>query len=491
MTEREKSPGEEKKQPADREKPWGGRFDAAMDEKAEEFLASLPFDRRLAQEDIQGSAAHCSMLVKTGVLTTAEGELILGGLAEIGAELTAGTFPFNLSFEDIHMNVEKRLVEKIGPVGGKLHTGRSRNDQVALDLHLYVKKEIQVVDGLLTNLQLVLLELAKQHMGVIIPGYTHLQRAQPVLFSHHLLAYYWMLQRDRERFLDVYGRTDLMPLGSGALSGSSFPLDRDETARQLKFSNLYENSMDAVSDRDFAIEFLGCAALLMMHLSRFSEELILWSSQEFSFVELGDAFTTGSSMMPQKKNPDIPELVRGKTGRVYGNLLALLTVFKGLPLSYNKDMQEDKEPLFDSVDTIKSILELFPGMLESMKVNKENLQKAVRQDFSTVTELADYLAAEGVPFREAHAIVGRLVRFALHAGKLPGDLTRADLATFHPLLDSEKTTELLQPQNAVASHCTRGGTAPRAVKEQLSKAYRASRRLDKRAEKLFCGAISE
>lgn len=486
MKQREKPPGQKKeRQLADGDKPWGGRFDKAMDEKAEIFLASLPFDRRLAQEDVQGSIAHCRMLVKTGVLTAAEGELILGGLEKIAAELAAGTFPFDLSFEDIHMNVERRLVEKIGPVGGKLHTGRSRNDQVALDLHLYVKKEIREIDGLLADLQLVLLELAKRHLGVIIPGYTHLQRAQPVLFSHHLLAYYWMLQRDRERFLDAYGRTDLMPLGAGALSGSSFPLDREETARLLNFTALYENSMDAVSDRDFAVEFLGSAALLMMHLSRFSEELILWSSQEFSFIELGDAFTTGSSMMPQKKNPDIPELVRGKTGRVYGNLLALLTVLKGLPLAYNKDLQEDKEPLFDSVDTVKSILELFPGMLRSMQLKKENMQRAVRQDFSTVTELADFLAAEGVPFRDAHAIVGRLVRFALDAGKLPGELTQAELATFHPLLDSEKTKNLLQPQQAVASHCTRGGTAPRAVKEQLNRARQATRRLNKRAEKLF------
>ncbi len=476
---------------ADGDKPWGGRFDTAMDKKAETFLASLPFDQRLAQEDVQGSIAHCRMLVKQGVLSVDEGDKILDGLAEISTELAEGIFPFDTAFEDIHMNVEKRLVEKIGMVGGKLHTGRSRNDQVALDLHLYVKKEIRETDVLLKRLQQVLLELAKEHMGVIIPGYTHLQRAQPVLFSHHLLAYYWMLHRDRERFLDAYGRTDMMPLGSGALSGSSFPLDREETARLLKFAALYENSMDAVSDRDFVVEYLGCASLLMMHLSRFCEELILWTSQEFSFVELGDAFTTGSSMMPQKKNPDIPELVRGKTGRVYGNLLALLTMLKGLPLSYNKDMQEDKEPLFDTVDTIKKILELFPPMLQSMELKSDNLQRVVGQDFSTVTELADFLAAGGVPFRDAHGIVGRLVRFTLDKGKLPSELTRTELANFHPLLDSEKTTQLLLPKNAVASHRTRGGTAPSAVKEQLNRAHRLARRLDKRAAKIFSEALDE
>ncbi|HAP32830.1 MAG TPA: argininosuccinate lyase [Firmicutes bacterium] len=468
------------------DKPWGGRFDASLDKKAEAFLASLPFDQRLAQEDVRGSMAHCRMLIKTGVLSPGEGELILGGLVEIAGELASGRFPFDLSLEDIHMNVEKRLMEKIGSVGGKLHTGRSRNDQVALDMHLYVRKQIIEVDGLLAGLQAVLLELAKKHLGVIIPGYTHLQRAQPVIFSHHLLAYFWMLQRDRERFLDAYRRADLMPLGAGALSGSSFPLDREAVARELHFAAIYENSMDAVSDRDFVLEFLACAALLIMHLSRLSEELILWSSQEFSFIELSDAFTTGSSMMPQKKNPDIPELVRGKAGRVYGNLLALLTVFKGLPLTYNKDMQEDKEPLFDTCDTIKNILEIYPSLLESTKLNLKQIKQAVQHDFSTVTELADYLAANGIPFREAHAIVGQLVRYALDQGKLPAELTRSELAPFHPLLDSDMTPQLLRPQHAVASHRSRGGTAPQAVKEQLSRARRAMHRINLRAEKLFC-----
>lgn len=486
MSADKKTPGKaEKHLPVQQEKPWGGRFDTALDRKAEAFLASLPFDRRLAREDVEGSMAHCRMLMQKKIIPLQEGELILSGLAEIGAELEAGTFPFDLSLEDIHMNVERRLVQKIGPVGGKLHTGRSRNDQVALDMHLYVKKEIKEVDGLLAALQDVILLLARRYLGVIIPGYTHLQRAQPVLFSHHLLAYFWMLQRDRERFLDAYARADLMPLGAGALSGSSFPLDREMVARELHFAALYDNSMDAVSDRDFVIEFLGCAAILAMHLSRLSEELILWSSQEFSFIELADAFTTGSSMMPQKKNPDIPELVRGKTGRIYGNLLALLTILKGLPLTYNKDMQEDKEPLFDTCDAVKAILEIYPALLATMKLNENKLKQAVQQDFSTVTELADYLAANGVPFREAHAVVGRLVRHALDQGKLPAELTRGELASFHPLLDSELVAELLKPQRAVASRLSRGGTAPQAVKAQLSRARRTMRRHKLRAQKVY------
>jgi len=314
-------------------KPWGGRFSEPPDRKAEAFSASIDFDRRLAEEDIAGSIAHCMMLVKKGILDPAEGEQIVSGLGEIKDEILQGEFFYDLSLEDIHMNIESKLIEKIGPVGGKLHTGRSRNDQVALDMHLFVKKEIMEVERALLSLQGVLLELAEKHLDVVFPGYTHLQRAQPILFSHHLLAYFWMLQRDRERFSDAFRRADIMPLGAGALSGTSFPIDREDVAAKLGFGGLYENSIDAVSDRDFVIDFLYGASMLMMHLSRLSEELILWSTREFSFVELSDAFTSGSSMMPQKKNPDIPELVRGKTGRIYGNLMALLVVFKGLPLA--------------------------------------------------------------------------------------------------------------------------------------------------------------
>lgn len=450
-----------------RGKPWGGRFKGSTDQRVEAFTASLPFDRRLAAEDLQGSMAHCRMLLKMGILNPEEAQLILDGLREIGDELEKGEFNYNMSYEDIHMNIEKRLLEKIGPVGGKLHTARSRNDQVALDMHLYVRKEIKEVLQLVASLQEAILELGQKYPDLIIPGYTHLQRAQPVLFSHHILAYFWMLQRDRERFLDAYRRADLMPLGAGALSGTGFRIDREEVARDLGFEYLYENSMDAVSDRDFVVEFLSCSALLMMHLSRFSEELILWSSQEFSFVELGDAFTTGSSMMPQKKNPDVPELVRAKTGRVYGNLMAMLTVLKGLPLTYNKDMQEDKELLFDTVDTVKDVLSIYADLLKSMDIKKEKIEASIGNDFSTATELADYLSQKGIPFREAHRVVGQLVRYCLDRGKLLMDLSIEELKGFHHLLGSEEARSRLSPHRAVQAKSCRGGTAPEAVKRQL------------------------
>ena len=461
----------------DRGKPWGGRFKEELDKKAEAFTASLPFDCRLAEEDIQGSMAHCRMLVKTGILTAQEGDLILNGLQEIGGEISRGEFPYDLSLEDIHMNIEKRLIDKIGPVGGKLHTARSRNDQVALDMHLYVKKELREAEKLICRLQEVILELAQKTLDVIIPGYTHLQRAQPVLLAHHLLAYFWMLQRDRERFLDAFKRADLMPLGAGALSGTSFPVDREEVARELGFGALYENSMDAVSDRDFILEYLSCSSFLMMHLSRLSEELILWTSHEFSFLELGDAFTTGSSMMPQKKNPDVPELVRAKTGRVYGNLMALLTVLKGLPLTYNKDLQEDKEPLFDSVDTVKNVLSIYAQLLKSVQVRREKIAAAMQDDFSTATELADYLALRGLPFREAHHLVGKLVRHCLDEGKLLKDLSSDELAAFHPFLGSDEALARLSPENAVWAKKSRGGTAPAAVRRQLQAAREALKKL--------------
>jgi argininosuccinate lyase len=455
------------------DKPWGGRFKESLDKRVEAFTASLPFDRRLAAEDILGSMAHGRMLVKAGIIAPPEGEMILKGLQEIREEISRGEFPYDISLEDIHMNIEKRLIDKIGPVGGKLHTARSRNDQVALDMHLYVKKELREVEKLISALQEVILELAQENLEVIIPGYTHLQRAQPVLLSHHLMAYFWMLQRDRERFLDAHKRADLMPLGAGALSGTSFPIDREEVARELGFGALYENSMDAVSDRDFVLEFLSCSCLLLMHLSRLSEELVLWSSQEFSFLELGDAFTTGSSMMPQKKNPDVPELVRAKTGRVYGNLMALLTVFKGLPLTYNKDMQEDKESLFDSVDTVKDVLTIYGQLLKSIKVSREKIATALQDDFSTATELADFLALKGVPFREAHHIVGRLVRHCLQEGKLLKDLSSGELTAFHALLGSDDALSRLSPGEAVKAKTCRGGTAPEAVRKQLQAAREA------------------
>ena len=448
-------------------KPWGGRFSELTNQRAEAFSASIDFDRRLAEEDIKGSIAHCLMLVKQGVLDPAEGEQIISGLEEIRDEILREEFFFDLLLEDIHMNIEKRLMEKIGPVGGKLHTGRSRNDQIALDMHLYVKKEIEEVQRSLFSLQEVLLDLAEKHIDTVFPGYTHLQRAQPILFSHHLLAYFWMLQRDRERFADAYRRTDMMPLGAGALSGTSFPIDREDVAAKLGFGALYENSIDAVSDRDFVIDFLYGASMLMMHLSRFSEELILWTSREFSFEELSDAFASGSSMMPQKKNPDILELVRGKTGRIYGNLMTLLVVFKGLPLAYNKDMQEDKEPLFDTVDTIKNVLLLYGDLLRTMKVNKEKIEISVKEDFSVATELADYLARHGIPFREAHNLVGRLVRTAMETERYLDELSEEELVSAHPYLASPDARELLLPRKAIEAKKCRGGTSSQSVQKQL------------------------
>ncbi len=451
-------------------KLWGGRFKKETNSLAEEFVASVFFDYELAAEDIQGSIAHTKMLRKAKILTEAEEKKIIAGLESIAGEIKEGTFEFKVELEDVHMNIEKRLSEKIGSLGGKLHTARSRNDQVALDMHLFLKKENRQLVALLQDLQETLLLLAEKYFGVIFPGYTHLQRAQPILFSHHLLAYFWMFQRDRERLTEQYKRCDLMPLGTGALAGTTFPIDRAELAHELGFSSLYENSMDAVSDRDYILEFLAGAAIIMMHLSRLSEEIILWSSQEFGFIELDDSFTTGSSIMPQKKNPDVAELVRGKTGRVYGHLISLLTVLKGLPLAYNKDLQEDKEGLFDSLATVKNSLSIFSAMLKTMQVNKGNMYKAVSKDFSAATDLADYLVKETkIPFREAHEIVGKMVAYCLDKKKYLLDLTIEEMQQFHSSLNSG-VKKLLQPEGVINARNSRGGTAPAAVKEQLQKA---------------------
>ena len=450
-------------------KLWGGRFSKETDALVEAFNASIGFDRRLYEEDIRGSMAHCRMLAACGIIEQAEADAIIAGLAEIREEIAAGKMEFTAALEDIHMHIEKRLIDKIGPVGGKLHTGRSRNDQVALDLHMYVKKEILATVALIKNLQAVLVEVAEKHHNAVMPGYTHLQRAQPVLFAHHLLAYFWQLERDRERFLDAYKRADWMPLGAGALAGTTFPVNREMVAEELEFATLYENSMDAVSDRDFIVEFLANAAILMMHLSRLSEDLILWNSQEFGFVILDDAFTTGSSIMPQKKNPDVAELVRGKTGRVYGHLMGLLTVLKGLPLTYNKDLQEDKEGLFDTVDTIKICLQLYAAMLRTLQVDKERMYAAVAGDFASATDLADYLVRKGLPFREAHAVVGKLVGKCVAQGRRLVDLTVAELQEASPFFGPE-ALELLPPENCVAARTSRGGTAAEAVEKQLQKA---------------------
>lgn len=432
-----------------------------------QFSASLPFDRRLALYDIKGSITHVRMLARQGVLQGDEAAEIISGLEEIDLEIREETFPFDLSFEDIHMNIEKRLMEKIGPAGGRMHTGRSRNDQVALGMHLYLKEEIVLLEGLLVELQETLLGLGEKYLDVIIPGYTHLQRAQPLLLAHHLLAYFWMFYRDRQRLAGVRERTDLMPLGAGALAGSGFPLDRDFVAESLGFKSLYENSIDAVSDRDYVLEFLSFAAILAMHLSRFCEELVLWSSSEFAFIELDDAYTTGSSMMPQKKNPDVAELIRGKTGRIYGSLFSLLTMMKGLPLAYNKDMQEDKEGLFDTVDTLKAALPLFAGMLRTMTVNRVRLAEAVDDDYLCATDLADFLVLQGVPFREAHHRVGETIASCRHKGVRLRELTLAERRALHPALENE-IAALFDPLKVVEARTSRGGTARAAVIQQLA-----------------------
>ncbi|MEW5785995.1 MAG: argininosuccinate lyase [Bacillota bacterium] len=453
-------------------KPWQGRFLKDTAESVLRFTASLPFDRRLAEQDLKGSEAHVTMLADCGIITGEEAAAIKKGLTAIAAEIRENNFPFDLSFEDIHMNIEKRLLELAGPVGGKLHTARSRNDQAALDLHLYLMEEIRAINDALRGLQAVFLELARKCDSIVLPGYTHLQRAQPVLFSHHLLAYFWMLQRDRERLQGAYRRADLMPLGAGALAGTGFPIDREQVAQRLGFSRLYENSMDAVSDRDYIVEFLSFAAILMMHLSRLAEELILWSSAEFGFIELDDAYTTGSSMMPQKKNPDVAELARGKTGRVYGSLIALLTVLKGLPLTYNKDLQEDKEGLFDTVDTLKALLPLLGEMLRTMRVDQGRMAEALKDDYACATDLADYLVRQGLAFREAHRLVGAMIAYGRQEGLRLKELTVEQRRRFHPAL-SEEIAPILDPVRVVQARGSRGGTASGAVQDQLRLAEEA------------------
>ena len=376
-------------------KLWGGRFTRDTDASVEEFTSSISFDQRLYRQDILGSMAHARMLGRCGIITQEETDAIIAGLTSILADIEAGNFSFEIALEDIHMNIEKRLTERIGPVGGKLHTARSRNDQVALDTHMYAKGAVLAIARLIHAMESALVEVAEANLAVIMPGYTHLQRAQPVLFAHHLLAYFHMLSRDFERLQGVWKRSDIMPLGAGALAGTTFPIDRRMVAAELKFGRIYENSMDAVSDRDYILEFLSFASILMMHLSRLSEEMILWSSTEFAFIELDDAHCTGSSIMPQKKNPDVCELVRGKTGRVVGHLMAMLTILKGLPMTYNKDLQEDKEGLFDTVDTLKFSLSVYAAMLKGMKVNSSRMRQALADDFSNATDMADYLVRKG------------------------------------------------------------------------------------------------
>jgi len=445
-----------------------GRFHKAADKSVIEYTTSIPFDWRLYRHDIAGSIAHAKMLAKQGIISPEEAEIINKGLASIREEIEQGKFQFKPELEDIHMNIEARLLEKVGEVGGKLHTARSRNDQVALDLRLFAKGAITDTLVSLKKFQRALISLAEANKGVVMPGYTHLQPAQPVLLAHHLLAYFEMLQRDVDRFNDCLKRTDVMPLGSGAIAGVAYNIDREFLAGELGFSQISQNSIDAVSDRDFVVEYEAAASLTMMHLSRLAEEIILWSSAEFDFIELDEAYTTGSSIMPQKKNPDVAELVRGKTGRVYGKLMALLTTMKGLPLSYNRDMQEDKEGFFDTVDTLLSTLEVFTGMVKSLRVKAENMEQVVKQGYILATDLADYLVKKGEPFRTAHEIAGRLVSYAMKKGKSFSELSLTEYKGFSPLFGED--VYLITVESSIAARDVTGGTAPKQVERALATA---------------------
>ncbi|BBA68705.1 argininosuccinate lyase [Geobacter sulfurreducens] len=451
------------------EKLWGGRFSEPTDQFVEEFTASIDFDKRLYHQDIRGSIAHARMLGKQGILPMAEVEKIVTGLQEVLARIEAGKFDFSVALEDIHMNIEARLTEKIGEAGKRLHTGRSRNDQVALDIRLYLRDEIVEISAYLDMLVDSLIYQAEANLGVIMPGYTHLQTAQPILFSHHMMAYVEMFTRDKGRMEDCLRRMNALPLGAGALAGTTFPIDREHVAELLDFPTVTRNSLDSVSDRDFALEFMGASSILMMHLSRFSEELILWSTSEFKFVELTDSFCTGSSIMPQKKNPDVPELVRGKTGRVYGNLMALLTVMKALPLAYNKDMQEDKEPLFDTIDTVKGSLKIFADMVREMRINAGNMRAAAAKGFSTATDVADYLVRQGMAFRDAHEVVGKTVAYCIANGKDLPDLTMDEWQGFSDKI-GEDIFDAITLEASVNARAATGGTALERVRAEIERA---------------------
>jgi len=448
---------------------WGGRFRKPPHRLTEEFNASLSFDKRLYRQDIRGSMAHAEMLAKQGLITEEEKELIIKALREIMTDIDRGELQFDPGVEDIHSQVELWLIARIGEPGKKLHTGRSRNDQVALDVRMYLKEEIEEIKGLLLQLEHTLVNLAEEHLYTVMPGYTHLQKGQPVTLAHHLMAYFEMFWRDLGRLEDCKKRLDFMPLGSGALAGSGLPLDREYVREQLGFAELTRNSLDAVSDRDFVLEFLSFASITMMHLSRFCEELILWSTDEFRFVEMDDAFSTGSSLMPQKKNPDVAELIRGKTGRVYGDLICLLTVMKGLPLAYNKDMQEDKEALFDGIDTLKQCLAVFIPMLQTAKFDRQRMAEAARGGFTNATDLADYLVVKGVPFREAHGIAGQAVLYCLERGKFLEDLSLEEFKRFSPVIEDD-VYERISLKGCINSRKLKGGTAPEAVREAIQDA---------------------
>ena len=462
----------DKKQPPAPAKLWGGRFAEKTAASVEAFTASIHYDSRLYRQDIAGSRAHARMLARQKLITNEEMGLILNGLDEIEQEIDQGTFVFRPELEDIHMNIEKTLVEKIGPAGAKLHTARSRNDQIALDIRLYLRDVTAHLEELLVNLQTAFLGLARKYLGAVMPGYTHLQRAQPLLLSHHMLAYFEMFGRDRQRLTDGLKRINVLPLGAAALAGTGLPVDREFVARELDFPKVSANSMDSVADRDFAVEFVSACTLIQIHLSRLSEELVLWASEEFSFINLADSFCTGSSIMPQKKNPDIPELIRGKSGRVTGNLMALITLIKGLPMTYNRDLQEDKEPIFDTVDTVTQSLALMAELLDNTEFYTGRLEEATIGGYMTATDLADYLVRKNIPFRKAHEIVGRTVAFCIEQGKELVELELAELRQFSDQIE-EDVFPVLSVQGSVNSRTSAGGTAAIRVAEALAVAEKS------------------
>ncbi|MCF6139404.1 argininosuccinate lyase [Pseudalkalibacillus berkeleyi] len=447
-------------------KLWGGRFTKDTNELVEEFTASIEFDQQLAIEDIEGSLAHVQMLGECNIISSEDADVIQRGLYKLKNKIELGGIEYSVANEDIHMNIEKHLIDEIGPIGGKLHTGRSRNDQVATDMHLFLKRKTVELISLVDDVQQAILNQAKANVETILPGYTHLQRAQPISFGHHLMAYFWMLERDKERLIDSMKRIDVLPLGAGALAGTTFSINRERVAELLGFDSIYPNSIDAVSDRDFILEFLSISSIMMTHISRLSEEMVIWSSEEFNFIELDDSFCTGSSIMPQKKNPDVPELLRAKTGRTYGNLIGLLTVLKGLPLAYNKDMQEDKEGMFDTVKTVEGTLKLLAPMIDSMTVNHNSMKKAVTEDYSNATDLADYLVTKGMPFREAHAVIGQIVLQAIQEKKYLLDIEYAVYRGYSDLFE-EDLYDVLKPENVVAARDSTGGTAQKQVRKQI------------------------
>jgi argininosuccinate lyase len=447
-------------------KPWSGRFKDSTDRQVEEFTASINFDKRLYRYDIEGSIAHCKMLARQGIISDEEEKSIVGGLKDILEEMETGDFLYSIELEDIHMAVEKALIDRIGETGGKLHTGRSRNDQVSLDMRLYLRDEVKTIINLLGVLKGCFVELAKEEIDTIMPGYTHLQKAQPILLSHYFLAYREMLTRDEDRLKECHKRINIMPLGSAALAATGLPIDREYVAQSLDFPEITKNSMDAVSDRDFIAEFIFNASLLMMHMSRFCEDLIIWSSEEFDFVIISDSFTTGSSIMPQKKNPDIPELIRGKTGRIYGNLVAILTVMKGLPMTYDRDLQEDKEPLFDTVDTLKGCLHILAAMTENLTFNREKMLEEAAKGFSTATDIAEYLVMNGIPFRNAHEIVGRIVAYCIEKGKDLQFLTMEEFKSFSEGFN-DLVYDCLSVGNSVNARNISGGTSKEMVLKRI------------------------